>query len=143
MVTLTDYLNEYKDSHQNPVNIKLHLICVPLIVWSLLGFLHEFRLVGDIHISHIFACLGILFYVYLDHWRVTLAMIVVVGLMVASFNFIPHLTALSAALFVTAWLGQFYGHKVEGRKPSFFKDFVFLLIGPVWILKKIAPNIVF
>ncbi len=143
MVTLTDYLNEYKESHQNPVNVRLHFICVPLIMWSLLGFLHEFKLVGDIHFSHIFACLGILFYVYLDHWRVTLTMMVTLGLMLATLNFIPYLISISIVVFVCAWLGQFYGHAVEGKKPSFFKDLIFLLIGPVWILKKIAPKFVY
>lgn len=46
--------------------------------------------------------------------------------------------------FVFAWIGQFYGHKVEGKKPSFFKDLQFLLIGPVWCmdayLAKILPH---
>ena len=37
-------------------------------------------------------------------------------------------------VFVIAWIGQFYGHKVEGKKPSFFKDLQFLLIGPVWCM---------
>lgn len=37
-------------------------------------------------------------------------------------------------LFVLAWAGQFWGHKVEGKKPSFFKDIQFLLIGPAWLL---------
>jgi uncharacterized membrane protein YGL010W len=37
-------------------------------------------------------------------------------------------------LFVLAWIGQFVGHKIEGKKPSFFQDVVFLLIGPAWLL---------
>jgi len=37
-------------------------------------------------------------------------------------------------VFVLAWVGQFYGHKVEGKKPSFLKDLQFLLIGPAWLL---------
>jgi uncharacterized membrane protein YGL010W len=37
-------------------------------------------------------------------------------------------------LFVAAWIGQFIGHKIEGEKPSFLKDVVFLLIGPAWLL---------
>jgi uncharacterized membrane protein YGL010W len=37
-------------------------------------------------------------------------------------------------IFVLAWIGQFYGHKVEGKKPSFFKDMQFLLIGPMWLI---------
>jgi uncharacterized membrane protein YGL010W len=48
------------------------------------------------------------------------------------------------AIFVVAWIGQFYGHKIEGKKPSFFKDLQFLLIGPVWCmdayLAKILPK---
>ena len=38
------------------------------------------------------------------------------------------------AIFVVAWIGQFVGHAVEGRRPSFFKDLQFLLIGPLWLL---------
>jgi uncharacterized membrane protein YGL010W len=37
-------------------------------------------------------------------------------------------------IFVVAWVGQFIGHKIEGKKPSFFKDIQFLLIGPIWLL---------
>jgi uncharacterized membrane protein YGL010W len=40
----------------------------------------------------------------------------------------------SLGLFVLAWIGQFIGHKIEGKKPSFFKDVVFLLIGPAWLM---------
>jgi len=41
---------------------------------------------------------------------------------------------LCLLIFVIAWIGQFYGHKVEGKKPSFFKDIQFLLIGPMWLM---------
>ena len=37
-------------------------------------------------------------------------------------------------VFVIAWIGQFIGHKIEGKKPSFFKDLQFLLVGPMWLL---------
>ncbi|OYZ24080.1 MAG: hypothetical protein B7Y39_02460 [Bdellovibrio sp. 28-41-41] len=46
MMTLDSYLAEYKESHKNPVNIKIHFICVPLIMWSLLGFLRTIVFVG-------------------------------------------------------------------------------------------------
>ena len=39
-----------------------------------------------------------------------------------------------AVVFVLAWIGQFVGHKIEGKKPSFFEDLQFLLIGPGWCL---------
>ena len=41
---------------------------------------------------------------------------------------------ISLIIFAVAWVGQFYGHKLEGKKPSFLKDIQFLLIGPAWIL---------
>ena len=44
------------------------------------------------------------------------------------------LWSICAALFVLAWIGQFIGHAVEGKRPSFFKDLQFLLIGPLWLL---------
>ena len=40
---------------------------------------------------------------------------------------------ISLIIFIAAWVGQFYGHKIEGKKPAFFKDVQFLLIGPAWI----------
>ena len=44
----------------------------------------------------------------------------------------------SLVIFVVAWIGQFYGHKIEGQKPSFFKDLQFLLIGPAWVFEKLS-----
>ncbi len=52
-------------------------------------------------------------------------------------QFLPLLTT-SLAIFVIAWIGQFYGHKVEGKKPSFLKDLQFLLIGPAWVFEKLS-----
>jgi uncharacterized membrane protein YGL010W len=45
--------------------------------------------------------------------------------------------SIGAAVFVGAWMGQFYGHKVEGKKPAFFEDLQFLLIGPIWVFEPI------
>ncbi len=44
-------------------------------------------------------------------------------------------------VFVVAWIGQFIGHKIEGKKPSFLQDLQFLLIGPVWLLGFIYRNL--
>ena len=41
---------------------------------------------------------------------------------------------VSTVIFIFAWVGQFVGHKIEGKKPSFFQDIQFLLIGPAWLL---------
>ena len=47
---------------------------------------------------------------------------------------------MSVAVFVIAWILQFIGHKIEGKKPSFFKDVQFLLIGPAWIFCHFVPT---
>jgi len=44
---------------------------------------------------------------------------------------------IAVILFVIAWVFQFIGHKIEGKKPSFFKDLQFLLIGPAWIVNQL------
>ena len=46
----------------------------------------------------------------------------------------PALWQSSLVVFVLAWIGQFIGHKIEGKKPSFFDDVKFLLIGPIWLM---------
>jgi uncharacterized membrane protein YGL010W len=46
----------------------------------------------------------------------------------------------SLIIFITSWIGQFYGHHIEGKKPSFAKDLQFLLIGPLWVVQKISSN---
>jgi uncharacterized membrane protein YGL010W len=44
---------------------------------------------------------------------------------------------ICASLFVLAWIGQFIGHAVEKKRPSFFKDLQFLMIGPMWLLSNV------
>jgi len=41
------------------------------------------------------------------------------------------------SLFVLAWIGQFIGHAIEKKRPSFFKDVQFLMIGPMWLLANV------
>lgn len=43
-------------------------------------------------------------------------------------------------IFTIAWIGQFIGHKIEGKKPSFLEDIQYLLIGPAWLLHFIYKN---
>jgi len=56
-------------------------------------------------------------------------------------TFATPLWLIALIIFVVAWIGQFYGHKVEGKKPSFFKDLQFLLIGPAWLMHFIYKKI--
>lgn len=145
MRSLDSYLDEYAESHRNETNKTIHNIAVPLIMWSLLGFLHTFTLGGegsDFRASYILILFSMVYYATFKKPAVLLAMGLVTALMVASFFYVPQLRIVTIVVFVLSWIAQFYGHKVEGRKPSFFKDLLFLLIGPVWVMSKAAPSIV-
>lgn len=140
MKTLEQWLAEYSESHRDPRNKRLHWLCVPPIVLTVIGFL---RLVpaGDdtINAATVSAALAMLYYAALS-WRLALGTVAPFAVMYALVQWSYHgLGAaghgtLMVAIFVLAWIGQFIGHHLEGRKPSFFKDVQFLLIGPLWLL---------
>ena len=127
-------LGEYAESHRNPTNRIIHKFCVPLIVYSTLGLLwwvHPYVAIG----SMLFA---VGYYLRLS-WPFALAMGVLSGLMAWSFPLIPAawLLPVMAGIWIVAWVTQFIGHEIEGKKPSFFRDVFFLLIGPLWCLAPI------
>jgi uncharacterized membrane protein YGL010W len=141
MKTLSSYLQEYAQSHQNPTNILIHNICVPLIAWSVLGFFFTFAINDEgLKVAHVIAVLALIFYASFLNARILMGMTLFTACCLLSFNFFPYVRWVSIAVFVLAWIGQFYGHKIEGKKPSFFQDLLFLLIGPVWVLQKAAPG---
>lgn len=141
MQTIHDLLTEYGVSHQNPVNKRLHWVCVPAIVFSLLGLLWLLPVPGDLpswlNWATLIIALAMLYY-FVVAPRLALGMLVVVAVSVAGILALARtqlsLVIVFAVIFVLAWIGQFVGHKIEGRSPSFFKDIQFLLIGPLWLL---------
>ncbi|MEN7551224.1 Mpo1-like protein [Rapidithrix thailandica] len=149
MKTIQDWFNEYGESHQNKLNKLMHWICIPIIFVSVIGLLASIpsgflaRWVPEsmqsfAHFGTVVIVLGLLFYLRLS-FRMFLGMALVCFLSLLAVNAlvswgIAPLWMLSLLLFLVGWIGQFYGHKVEGKKPSFFKDIQFLLIGPAWLL---------
>jgi len=145
---MDEWFAEYGQSHQNPTNKRIHWLCVPAIFFSIVVLL------AAIPSSFLKSMVTPEWQPYL-HWG-TLALVPVwlfyvrrsrplaLGIMVFSalclygvkFLIISDLplTRTGLAVFVVAWVGQFIGHKIEGEKPSFFKDIQFLLIGPAWLL---------
>jgi len=131
MRTIDALLAQYGDSHRNPVNEWVHIVCVPLIVFSVLGLL--WRLHAVVALAGSAAALA--YYLKLSR-PFALGMLAMLGLMLTVLAAL-HATVvlpLSLALFVLAWIGQFIGHRIEGKKPSFFDDLRFLLIGPLFVL---------
>ncbi|MCR9255531.1 MAG: DUF962 domain-containing protein [Alphaproteobacteria bacterium] len=134
-------LEEYGESHQNERNKRIHWVCVPVIFWCVLALIHEIPSIGAIAWMP-FGWLGILLTLSLVYYAVlspTLALGFVVvsalsmGLILAVEAVAP-VWQVALAAFVLAWIGQFWGHRIEGKKPSFFKDVQFLMIGPAWLL---------
>lgn len=124
-------IDKYSESHLNHTNEIIHFICVPAIVFSLLGMLwaaHPYLAVG-------LTVLSLLYYFTLSV-PFAIGMIVMSGAMLAALYALPQnvVLPLSVAVFIVAWIGQFIGHKIEGKKPSFFEDLRFLLIGPLFVL---------
>ena len=124
-------LARYGESHRNPVNELIHIGCIPAIVFSLLGMLWALHPA----VALLVAAAALAYYVTLSR-AFALGMGVMVGAMLLVLAMLPDGTVLptSIGVFVAAWLGQFIGHHIEGKKPSFFDDLRFLLIGPLFVL---------
>lgn len=140
MRTLNDWLSLYAESHQNPTNILIHKICVPVIMFTILAMLWQVPVPVIGNAAWILAVAALLFYVRIS-LVMTLGMTLKAGLMLGLIQVMSQagLPVLSIAigLFVVAWIFQFIGHKIEGKKPSFFTDIQFLLVGPAWTLSKL------
>lgn len=124
-------LARYAESHRNHTNEIIHFVCIPLIVLSLLGILWAIHPVVAIA-----ATLASLYYYTKLSRQFAFGMGVMSAVMLGLLALMPDMTVLpvSIAIFVVAWIGQFIGHKIEGKKPSFFEDLRFLLIGPLFVL---------
>ena len=151
MKTAQQWFDEYAVSHQNETNQFIHYICVPAIFFSVIGLfmsipttflenvlglynplLENWAVVVGLFISIFYFRLGFWYFIKM----ILLILVSIIGnYWLSSFG---NLAMISFAIFVVAWIGQFYGHKVEGMKPSFIKDLQFLLIGPLWVIEKIV-----
>ena len=148
MRRIDELLAEYGESHQNATNKAIHWICVPLIFFSVVGLIASIpsgpiqSILGE---GNPYANWATVVLVLVTVYYVTLSIPLSIGLvlfalvcvfltnLIVTLNVAP-LWAVSLGIFVGAWIGQFYGHKVEGKKPSFFKDVQFLMIGPAWLM---------
>jgi uncharacterized membrane protein YGL010W len=120
----------YAESHRHPTNKAIHWICVPAIMWSLLGLLWAASPLA----AYALIAFAMAFYLWLSR-PLAFGMLAVVALMVYPLTRLGALVLpVSIAMFVVAWIGQFIGHRIEGRKPSFVDDVRFFLVGPAWLL---------
>tara|TARA_B110000114_G_scaffold27773_1_gene27869 strand:- start:217 stop:681 length:465 start_codon:yes stop_codon:yes gene_type:complete len=150
MKTAKQWFDEYAESHQNETNQFVHYICVPIIFFSVIGLLMSipsqfiestFGLYNPL-LENWAVIVGVLvsfFYIRLGFWYFLEMLLVMLLCIIGNFwlSNTTNLLYASLIIFIIGWIGQFWGHKIEGKKPSFAKDLQFLLIGPLWILQKL------
>lgn len=135
--TIHQWFDEYGESHRNHTNKLIHWICVPSIFFSVVCLLSLIPISGSFTVASLAMILATLFYIRISP-------VLAIGLVLfywlclwgasrLALIGIP-LWQTAVAIFVVAWIGQFIGHKIEGKKPSFLKDLQFLLIGPAWLM---------
>lgn len=149
--------DRYAESHQNHSNELIHWVCVPLIVFSLLGltwaipFPHlEFlgRYNGYLNWASFLIAFSVYYYYKLSPVMSYLMLLLIFAMSMGIVQLEkwelaggPALWMVCLVIFVLAWIGQFIGHKIEGKKPSFLEDVKFLLIGPIWLLHFICLKV--
>ncbi|MGB2150269.1 MAG: DUF962 domain-containing protein [Cobetia amphilecti] len=149
---LHEALEHYAASHQHRENIRMHLVCVPVIftaslilLWRLLGGqglssepgLGVWMLPGGVVTLAVLA-------VYARFSPRVLGVMAVWALASLALMFVMlglnwPVTPMMLAAFVVAWIGQVVGHRIEGRKPAFLDDLRQLLIGPLFVLVELFP----
>jgi uncharacterized membrane protein YGL010W len=154
MTKLDQLFAKYSESHQNKINKTIHWIAVPTIVFSLLGLIWAIPMPAFMAPYPFFNWASIviafaLYYYYQLSPILAFAMIILIGLF-SYFIVLVELNALAGGmqmsqffsiLFVISWIFQFIGHHIEGKKPSFFDDLRFLLIGPIWLIHFVFKKI--
>ena len=130
MKNLDQLLENYSRCHKHPVNELIHLIAVPLIMFSILGLLFSVNTFLALVIS--FLCL--FFYLQLSLFVFLLMLVWTILNFIIIYFLKLHILKISFALFCFGWVFQFVGHFIEGKKPSFFEDIKYFLVGPLFVL---------
>jgi len=130
MRNVDQMFERYGEFHRNPTNKAIHWVCVPLIVWSLLGMLWAVSPIA----AYVAVAAAMLFYAWLSP-SLAVGMLGVLMLMIYPLTLLGgRVLVVCVAVFIAAWIGQFAGHLIEGRKPAFIEDIRSLLVGPAWLL---------
>jgi len=134
-------LADYAAYHQTAGNKAFHRFGVPMIMLGLIGMLARVTLFrsGTLRFdaAMLLIVLAELYYLSAE-WRLALGMLVISTGCYLLGSWMP--LWLNAALFVVGWILQFIGHSVyEKRQPAFFRNFLHLLVGPLWILNGFIP----
>ncbi len=144
MRRMQSWFDEYGESHQNHTNKAIHWLCVPTIYFCLIGLLvsippAELPYIGIVPWAKTIIGLVLTFFYLPRSLTLMIGMAVWSAFCLWLAKYLDlhapwPLWVISLVLFTAAWIGQSYGHKIEGKEPSFLKDIQFLLIGPAWLM---------
>jgi uncharacterized membrane protein YGL010W len=141
MQTVDELFADYAAFHQTAGNKLFHRLGIPMIMLSLIGMLTQVTLLdlGTIRFDAAMLLIAASSaYYFVVEWRLAIAMIAVSLVFYFLGAAIPFW--INVALFVIGWIFQFIGHKIyEHKNPAFFRNFVHLLVGPLWILNDVIP----
>ncbi|MGA9421064.1 MAG: Mpo1-like protein [Rhodanobacteraceae bacterium] len=149
MRNVNDWFASYSSDHLNPVNRAIHWVCVPAILWAVIALLWVIPVSPSIGRPG-FWCALVMVAAMAFYWRlsrpIAAAMFVVLVLLGLATDTLYRslgtraLLWLAVTVFALAWVGQFIGHAIEGRRPSFATDLTYLLIGPAWLAGKLLAR---
>ena len=144
------WLGNYAEDHRNPTNVLIHWICVPLILWTGVALLWVIPVPVLLGRAGLWAGVA-MFFALSFYMRLSrplgfgmLAAFVLLGLITEGLYRVlgpGWLMWLAIGVFVLAWIAQFIGHQIEGKRPSFLTDLAYLLIGPAWLVAKVMRRL--
>jgi uncharacterized membrane protein YGL010W len=126
-------LAHYGTSHMHPANEVIHFIAIPLIMLSLIGLLFTVHP----YLAYAFVLASMVYYARLSMLFLISMFVVSIAMLVRVQNMGEDRLDQCVGIFVVAWIFQFIGHKIEGKKPSFFEDIQYLWVGPLFVLSKL------
>jgi uncharacterized membrane protein YGL010W len=136
----------YSGDHRNDTNQWIHVFAVPAILWTVVALLWCIPSPGTWFRPGFWSALA-MFAAWMFYYRISrplgFGMLAVFVIMAWLTRWLHNalgtqpLLILAFTVFVVAWIAQFVGHKIEGKKPSFLTDLTYLLIGPAWVLAKL------
>ena len=113
--SLIESYNFYKHYHKHPINKGLHILCIPMIIWSLFAMIKKYR--RSNFLPKLIYYLYIFYYLKLNFYY---------GLFSAFFFRLLLNNALNTTMrmltiqkiHISAWILQFIGHYIEGKNPA-------------------------
>ncbi len=150
------YFDKYDEYHTNPVNRIINYICIPVVSFSIVGFVWSLPFM---HLNFLGTYNGIfnwasfliafsIYYYYRASPILSYLMLLVIFVFAYSITLLEAwqkaggmvLPQVCIVLFVAANILQLIGYRLEGKRPMLFFDFKFLLIGPLWLLSLILKR---